>query len=207
MSGTNTQRVGVREAAAAATRERILDAAWELFSTRWYDEVTVRQIAASAGVAVQTVVNHFATKEAVFAELVNRLASAGTFIAHRDRVAPGDLRAAAAAVVADYEAYGDPTVRMLALEERSAALREAAAIGRAAHRAWCERTFPAALAGRRGAAHERRLDLLVVATDVFTWKLLRRDHGRSRAQTVAAVLELLEALHHPPTPPHEEDPS
>ncbi len=181
--------------------------AWELFSTRWYDEVTIRQIAGAAGVAVQTVVNHFATKEAVFAALVADRAASRAFVAHRDRVAPGDLRGAAAAVVADYEAYGDMTVRMLAVEERFAAVRAAAPIGRAALREWCEQTFPAALAGLRGAARERRLGLLVVATDVFTWKLLRRDHGRSRAQTVAAVLELLEALHHPPTPPHEEDPS
>ena len=204
MSGTSTQRIGAREAAAAATRERILDAAWDLFVTRWYDDVTIRGVAAAAGVAVQTVVNHFATKEALFGHVMER-ATAGAMSAHRDRVEPGDLRAAAAATVADYEAYGDATVRALALEERFPVLQAATRIGREHHRAWCERIFPAALAGRRGGARERRLGLLVVATDVFTWKLLRRDQGRTRAQTTAAVLELLDALHEPPAPDDEEE--
>jgi hypothetical protein len=35
---------------------------------------------------------------------------------------------------------------------------------------------------------------LVVATDVYTWKLLRRDQGLSRDETVASILEIVEAL-------------
>jgi hypothetical protein len=38
------------------------------------------------------------------------------------------------------------------------------------------------------------LDLLVVATDVYTWKLLRRDRGLTRAATEARMLRLVEAL-------------
>jgi hypothetical protein len=36
----------------------------------------------------------------------------------------------------------------------------------------------------------------VAATDVYTWKLLRRDKGLSRDQTITAIRELVEALHH-----------
>jgi hypothetical protein len=35
---------------------------------------------------------------------------------------------------------------------------------------------------------------LVVATDVYTWKLLRRDQGLSRDETVAAMLRIVQAL-------------
>jgi hypothetical protein len=35
---------------------------------------------------------------------------------------------------------------------------------------------------------------LVVATDVYTWKLLRRDQGLSRDDTAAAVLRIVNAL-------------
>ena len=35
---------------------------------------------------------------------------------------------------------------------------------------------------------------LVVATDVYTWKLLRRDQGLSRDETVASILKIVEAL-------------
>jgi hypothetical protein len=47
----------------------------------------------------------------------------------------------------------------------------------------------------RGVDRKRRVAQLVVATDVFTWKLLRRDKGLSRDQTITAIRELVEALH------------
>jgi hypothetical protein len=37
-------------------------------------------------------------------------------------------------------------------------------------------------------------DLLVVATDVYTWALLRRDRGLSRDHTEARMLRLVEAV-------------
>jgi hypothetical protein len=36
---------------------------------------------------------------------------------------------------------------------------------------------------------------LSAATDVTTWKYLRRDHGLSRARTAAVLQELIEALY------------
>jgi hypothetical protein len=33
-----------------------------------------------------------------------------------------------------------------------------------------------------------------VATDVYTWKLLRRDHGLGRAEAARAMRELLDRL-------------
>jgi AcrR family transcriptional regulator len=61
-----------RAAAAQKTRERIVDAAIELFVTRWYDEVTLREVASRSGVSLQTVVNHFGSKERLLAEVVRR---------------------------------------------------------------------------------------------------------------------------------------
>lgn len=46
----------------------------------------------------------------------------------------------------------------------------------------------------RGSARERRLAQLVAVCDVYTWKLLHRDSGLSRAQTRTALLELLEPM-------------
>jgi hypothetical protein len=42
---------------------------------------------------------------------------------------------------------------------------------------------------------QRRLAQLVAVTDVYTWKLLRRDKEMSRDQTNLAIRELVEALH------------
>jgi hypothetical protein len=58
-----------------------------------------------------------------------------------------------------------------------------------------ERTFAAALAGLRGKARARRIAQLVVVTDVYTWKLLRRDKGLDKDQTTTAMRELVAALH------------
>ena len=55
--------------------------------------------------------------------------------------------------------------------------------------------FPSALSNLRGARRRRCLTELLTITDVLTWRMLRRDHGLSRAQTEEAIRELLEAVH------------
>ena len=71
-----------------------------------------------------------------------------------------------------------------------------AALGRRGHQAWVETTFTAALTAREGADRARRLAQLVAVTDVYTWKLLRRDKGLSREDTIRAMRDLVIALHH-----------
>ena len=65
---TNTTSSGPQAARAAATRERLRAAALELFTTRGFDETTVEQIAAAAGVSHMTFFRHFPTKESVIVE-------------------------------------------------------------------------------------------------------------------------------------------
>ena len=50
----------------AQTREQIRGIAHRLFADRGYDAVTIADVAREADVAVQTVFNHFATKEELF---------------------------------------------------------------------------------------------------------------------------------------------
>jgi len=57
---------GRRGARKARTREDIREAAQRLYAERGFDEVTSADIATAAGVAVQTVFNHFGTKEELF---------------------------------------------------------------------------------------------------------------------------------------------
>lgn len=182
-----------RTAATHVTRKRIVNAAFELFAAEHYEDVTLRRIAVAAGVALQTVVNHFESKESVFAAVVERFSA--EISGRRDNVAPGDVRGAVAALVDDYEVTGDPTIKTLAIEDRVAAVRPAMARGRANHRAWVQRVFPAALDGLGRRERRRRLAQLVAATDVFTWRLLRRDQRLSRAETVLAMAEMVQALH------------
>ena len=170
----------------------MLDVATEAFATRWYDEVTLRGIAGEAGVALQTVVNHFASKELLFAAAIeewgDRIASA------RFAVEPNDVPAAVHVLVGDYERTGDTTLRLLALEDRVPAVAAPLARGREGHQQWVEHVFSAALHGARGAARSRRVAQLVVVTDVYTWRLLRRDKGFSPKETTRAMTELVLAL-------------
>jgi AcrR family transcriptional regulator len=185
--------MAARAAAVEVTRERILDAACDAFVASWYDEVTLRDVAAAADVALQTVVNHFRTKEALYGAAVERISDA--IEARRYDVEPGDVEGAVATLIDDYDRTGDFTLRTLAEEGRLAVVGPGLARGRRGHQAWVEHVFPTALTGLRGPARQRRLAQLVAVTDVYTWKLLRRDKRLSRDQTVLAVRELVEALH------------
>jgi TetR/AcrR family transcriptional regulator, regulator of autoinduction and epiphytic fitness len=60
-----------RQAAAAETRRRILDAAYELFTQSGYGAVTMQAIADEAGVAMQTIYAIFKNKRRVLVELFN----------------------------------------------------------------------------------------------------------------------------------------
>ena len=58
----------------ARTRERILDAAEQLFATRGYAETTLREIAAQVGIQNPSIYKHFATKAEIYEAVVERLA-------------------------------------------------------------------------------------------------------------------------------------
>src|SRR5687767_15698030 len=99
MSGTRAYRMTTRAAAAEATRDRILAAAREAFMSRWYDEVTIRGVARDAGVALQTVRNHFASKDELLRGVLDRLDAEIRSV--RFAVDPGDVDAAITTLVDD----------------------------------------------------------------------------------------------------------
>jgi hypothetical protein len=110
-------------------------------------------------------------------------------------VEPGDIDGTISTLMEDYERTGDFIMRMLAVEERVPVVKPLVQRGRSQHREWVTRTFPSALKGLRGRARSRRVAQLVMATDVYCWKLLRRDQGLDREQTSTAMRELVLALH------------
>jgi AcrR family transcriptional regulator len=172
----------LRNAAAEATRERVLSAAAGAFLEHWYDDVTIAAVAKRAGVSGQTVINHFGSKEELATSAYHHLGEQITN--RRYEPEPGDVRGALEVLVDDYEITGDAVIRMLALEEKVPTLAPLLAAGRAGHREWVETMFRA----------PKLVPELVVATDVYTWKLLRRDQGLSRRQTEAAMLRIVQAL-------------
>ncbi len=188
--------MSARAAATEATRARIVETAADAFSQHWYEDVTVRAVAADAGVALQTVRNHFATKEDLFLAAAERITARIESV--RWAVEPGDIDGALAALLDDYERTGDSIMRLLAVEERVPVVQPHLALGRRKHQEWVEHVFADGLKAMRGKARSRRVAQLVVATDVYCWKLLRRDKELDRDQTITAMRELILALHHDP---------
>jgi AcrR family transcriptional regulator len=178
-----------RAAAAEATRGRVVEAAIERFSSQPFDDVSLEDVARDAGVAVRTVIRRFGSKDELFA------AAAGTagrrMIEQRNAVPPGDVRAAVRNVVDHYEQWGDQRLLLISQEHRNPEIRRHIEEGREFHRTWVQNTFAPLLEGLTAGARERCVLALVAATDVYVWKLLRRDLGCSAAETRRVVETLI----------------
>jgi AcrR family transcriptional regulator len=185
-------RMRARAEAAAETGQRILEATIELHRERFFDQVSLEDIAERGGVTVRTVIRRFGTKE----RLIEAAAEEGTRQVTRQRYqAPiGDVEGAVNNLVDHYEEWGDTALRLLAQEERVAAFRSITDAARAFHHEWVEHTFAPLLAKRAGEERRRLLAELIAICDVYFWKLLRRDMGLSRDQTELAMRETILAL-------------
>jgi AcrR family transcriptional regulator len=197
-AGPRPYRMGARAEAAARTGERILAAAVDLWRERSLDEITLQAIAERAGVSVQTVIRRYGSRDGVVAACVED--DAADVRMERGRAPVGDVGRALAILMRHYERDGDAVLRTLALEGRVPAADAVAAAGRASHRDWCARVFAPFLPEPGEGGFEARLDAFVAVTDVYLWKLLRRDLGRSAEATERTVSALLAALATPPSP-------
>ena len=183
-----------RRDAVERTRTRILQAAYDTWLERSYDQVTLDAVAATAGVSRQTVLRHFGSKDDLALAVVawQRPIEEGARAAD-----PGDTATAVRRLVDRYETMGDANVRILELEGRVAPVDQLLAEARDSHRGWIEHTFAPWVSACRGARREELVMALYAATDVTVWKLLRRDLGSSRARVETVIRQLVEGVLHP----------
>ncbi len=177
-----------RAKAAEATREKILEAARGLFAELPYDQVSLDAVGSGAGVTVQTVLRRFGSKEDLLAAVAAWRSA--RIRAERDATQVGDVAGAVANLVGDYERWGDEVLHFLAQEDRIPAIREVTDRGRAYHHAWVRRVFAPQLRRLAPEQRERRITQLIAATDLYTWKILRRDLGLGRAAVEEALCDL-----------------
>jgi len=162
------------------------EALFELGTKQVFSDISLEDVAREAGVSVQTVLRHFGSRAALIESNIDYALGR---VAH-ERVAPeGDVDAALAVLVDHYELRGDTVMLMLAQEANDEQVHRLTENGRRMHRDWVRSTFAPVVSGR-----EDLLDLLVVATDVYTWKLLRRDRGYSRDITEQRMAALVRAV-------------
>lgn len=180
-------RQSVRAAAAEATGERIVAAFANHLRESWFDEIRLEDVAREAGVTIQTIIRRFGSKEGLLDAVHRQLEGE---IRNRREVEAGDAAGAVESLIEDYEEVGDLIIRTLAQEERYAAFKAITDIGRAMHREWIGTAFSPWLERMPHEDRRRATDALVVAGDIYVWKLMRRDMKRPIGE-YRALLETL----------------
>ncbi|OBA84071.1 hypothetical protein A9W99_06745 [Mycobacterium sp. 1164966.3] len=160
-----------RKEATAATRSAIVAAAVDSVMAERSLGITLGTVADRAGVTVKTVLRHFGTREALIEEAAAR---ALQDVLLERTAPPDDVEHALTVLIAHYERRGDPVLGVLAEEDGDPRARQICNTGRALHRKWVEDLFGSELPPE-AVERARLVDALVVATDVYAWKLLRRD--------------------------------
>lgn len=163
-----------RQQAKSATRDTIIKAAIDTFMAERSFAVTLPAVAERADVTVKTVLRHFGSRDALVEAAW--LQAYGEVMAERTPP-PDDSDGALGVLIEHYERRGAMVLAMLAEESDPRALRMTNA-GRLGHREWVENVFSQRLPDSNDARC-RIIDVLVVATDVYAWKLLRLDRGLS----------------------------
>ncbi len=184
-------RQTARALAVGETRRRIVRALSDYAQTRWLDDITLDEVAARAGVTVRTVIRQFGGKEGLVAAIPDQLSLTGHSCSD---VTATDVDAALDAILNRHEERGDAALRALAQELRHPVLSAPLASDRAAHMAKVAEIFSPWLARFAPDARQMVLDALVIATDVYAWKRLRRDMGRTQGETRAVVRGMVKSI-------------
>ena len=191
MKTTRPYTMQARAAAVEETRQRILRATFDLAADRLVSDISLDDVARAAGVSVQTVLRHFGSR----AGLISATSEFGAAVVAEERRGPaGDLAEALRLLLDHYERRGDSTVLLLAQESSDPTIGRVVERGREVHLRWVAETFGDELAGAAAGDRGEALELLGVATDVYTWKQLRRDRGLTRALTESRMSVLVSAV-------------
>lgn len=181
-----------RAAKTAATRARIRMSAIQLYRERGaIEDFTLEEVAQRARVAVRTILRAAQSKDELVYAALDSMPGQGIVL---HRTPPGDVAAAVRACFDAYESIGDLQVQRLNTEGHRPALKLALDKGRETHREGLKIAFAPHLDRLQGEARAQLLTILLVATDVYVWKLLRRDMGLGRAAAEAIVVEILNGV-------------
>ncbi len=186
MDAKRSYTMGARARAVEETRRRILAALFELSMQRLFTDISLDDVAGKAEVSVQTILRQFGSRAGLIDAMITE---AKDTIAEERRTPVGDVESAVRVLVGHYEQRGDATLLLLAQESSHPQVAEITRLGRGMHREWVEHVFAPYISD-----DPELVDLLVVATDLYTWKLLRRDRRLSRARTEQRITRLIQAL-------------
>lgn len=187
---TRSYTMGVRQTAKDATRDAIINAAIDTFMAERSFAITLPAVAERADVTVKTVLRHFGSRDALLEAAWSRAYQ--DVVAERTPPSP-EPEAALGVLIDHYERRGHMALAVLAEKDDDPRAERMTSTGRLTHRVWVEEVFGSRLP-EEPAARSRLIDVLVVATDVYCWKLLRLDRGLSVDDVLDRMLLMTGAL-------------
>lgn len=185
-------RQSARANAVQDTERQIVDALIALLEERWFDEITLDDIAAAAGTTRQTVIRRFGSKTGVLSAMAAQMDAA--IRTQRWGTPARSVADIVTLLMDDYERTGDILVRTLGQEARVPEFAAVLDRGRKGHREWIEDMFGTWLDKLDGRSRRDRTAQLLAQTDVWIWHLLRRAQGHSAAETHRLMTQAIERL-------------
>jgi AcrR family transcriptional regulator len=190
-SPTRAYQQVARAEARQRTHDAIIDAAEaELRSGRW-EEATLEEIAATAGVTKTTLLRHFRSKSELLAEGADR--ATRQVRDQRWQAPTGDVVGAVDNLLEHYEQFGELGL-IIGAAGGSAQLHGIGLRARRMHYEWIDHAFAPQLASGPPAVRRRRRAALIALCDVHTWWLLSRDLQQSGAEVRATLIQAIEGI-------------
>ncbi|MBK7407950.1 MAG: TetR/AcrR family transcriptional regulator [Saprospirales bacterium] len=187
-----TYHMTTRADLVAQNEQNILDAMVSLWLELPIHEITLDLVAEKAGVTVRTVLRKYGSKEGLIEASIEK--DPVDLQRTREEARPGDAPAILRALLAEYEVMGPAIIRTIAVEEQFPAAAKILEKGRLEHRKWCARVFEPYLPDPGAVGYERKLTAFITATEIYLWKLLRKDMGKSFEETLQVFRLLIEGI-------------
>lgn len=192
MRAARSYDMSTRTIKARETEAAILQATIGLWVVKPLNEITLEDVAEAAGVTVRTVIRKYGSKEGLLDATIR--SKAAEYLLVRNHKQATTWQEAIRSLNAEYEHMGDAVLRTLQLEDAYPAAKKIASHGRAYHAKWCADTFKDFLPNLKSKTYRHRLITLIAATDLYVWKLLRRDMKCSQKETVEIMQQMINRL-------------
>lgn len=183
-----------RKAQAEARRARILKCAAQLLANSTDDEFRLEDVAQAADVSVQTILRAFGSKDGLMVATLESEAPDAIDMSVFDNIQIEELDHLIITMFKIYEKIGDLVIHALAHEHRSPEFQRSLDMGRVFHKGWVSDVFAVHIQRRAPSERTALYNALLAATDIYVWKILRRDEALSFDESVATVVLTLKSL-------------
>ena len=181
-----------RQVDAENTKIEIIKAFGNLWSSYSIKDIKLEMVAKEARVTTKTILRKFKSKDGLINESLSYMAA--KIESERTLTNGKDIDDILKALLSNYEKMGEAAVRTINLESELEIARLIGAKGRELHRDWCIRMFAPYLPNEQSDDYEIQLTSFIAATEIYLWKLMRKDLKLSKEQTFSIFKNLVEGL-------------